>query len=200
MAFINIDKEQKIFNFGVDWDFQGRGYGNAIYNNYLKILKMLGIEDGDKYELRVYGNPNHSFFKRIATKQLVKSAKGELDRENAIRVLEDFAHHSNAMKFKEFNTIIQYAIDSGVDIQTIANAINSNGFNIVYSTINNVPRFKDEDIQKFNSFEIKGIKPTCLHEHFIRHNNFAFMQFVKDVDMEDYTLDFKRVFEFVKRR
>ena len=199
MAFINIDTENKVFNFGVDWDYKGRGYGNAIYYNYMQILEMLGIKDGEKYELRCYGNPNHDYFKRIATKELVKKAKGEPDRENAISVLEEFANHPNKMLFKEFNAIIEYAMASGLEMQQIADAINSNGFNILYTTFNGIPRFKDTDLQKFNSFGIKGIKPTSLHEHFIRNKNFAFMQFAKDADMENATLEFRRVLEEVKK-
>ena len=199
MAFINIDTENKVFNFGVDWDYKGRGYGNAIYYNYMQILQMLGIEDGEKYELRCYGNPNHDYFKRIATKELVKKAKGEPDRENAISVLEEFANHPNKMLFKEFNDIIEYAIASGLEMQQITDAINANGFNILYNTVNSIPRFNDADLQKFNSFGIKGIKPTSLHEHFIRNRNFAFMQFVKDADIEDTTLEFRRILEYLKK-
>ena len=36
--------EKKQFNFLVNWDSQGKGYGKAIYRNVQKILEILQIE------------------------------------------------------------------------------------------------------------------------------------------------------------
>ena len=200
-GFICIDKNKKYFNFGIDWDYQRHGYGKTIYDNISSIFEMLGIENKDEYELRVYGNPDHDFFKRLETKKLVTKASGEPNTENALQVIEEFAKHPNKMRFGEFNTIIEYALNSNVPMEKIAEAINDNGFNIFYSTVNGIPYFEDEeeDFEKFKSFGIAGIKATCMHHHFMRGKNFGFMQLLGDVDMEDATLEFRRIFEEVKK-
>ncbi len=198
-AFIGIDIKEKWFNFAVEWDYHGKGYGKANYDNYLTILDMLGIEDRDQYEIRVYSNPNHDFFKRIHTKELVAKTNSEPNTENALQILEEFAKHPNSMRFNELNTIVQYAINSNVPMEQIAKSINDNGFNIFYSTVNSVPHFEEEDFEKFKSFGITGLKATCMHHHFMRGKNFGFMQLLGDVDMKDATLEFRRIFEEVKK-
>ena len=198
-GFISIDKNKKYFNFGIDWDYQRHGYGTTIYNNISSIFEMLGIENKDEYELSVYGNPDHDFFKRLETKRLVTKASGEPNTENALQVIEEFAKHPNKMRFKEFNTIIEYALKSCVPMKKVADAINDNGFNIFYYAINNIPHFEVEDLKKFKSFGISGIKATCMHHHFMKRKNFAFMQLLDDVDIEDATLEFRKIFEEVKK-
>lgn len=197
-GFISIDKNKKYFNFGIEWDYQGHGYGKTIYDNIPCILEMLGIEDKEQYELRVYGNPNHDFFKKIDTKRLVVKTNSEPNTENALQIIEKFAKYPNTMKFSELNSIIEYALISNVPMEEIAKAINDNGFNIYYSTVNSIPYFEEKDFEKFKSFGITGIKATCMHHHFMKRRNFGFMKLLDSVDMQDATLEFKRVFEEVK--
>lgn len=83
-AFININKNKKYFNFGVEWDYQGHGYGKAIYDNISHIFEMFGIEDKEQYELRIYGNPNHDFFKRINTQRLFAKTNSDPNTENVL--------------------------------------------------------------------------------------------------------------------
>lgn len=199
-AFIAIDRAEKYFNFGVEWKYQGQGYGEEIYHKYLQILEMLGIEEPEKYQLRVYGNSDHDFFKRMATRELVAKASGEPNSENAIQLIQEFGAYTNTMTFSGVNAIVQYAIDSNVSAQDIAEAINSNGFNIEYSTSDNVPNFEREDLEKFKSFGITGLRATAMHEHFMRNSSFGFIQVLDDLEEDDATLEFRRVFEEVKSK
>lgn len=197
-GFISIDKNEKWIKFGIKHDYQGNGYGIAIYNNMSHILEMLGIENKEQYELNVYGNPNHDFFKRIDTKRLVAKTNSEPNTENALQIIKEFAKHPNTMMFRELNTIIEYVLDSNVPMEEIAKAINTNGFNIYPSSINGIPYFEAKDFEKFKSFAITGIKATCMHHHFMKGRNFGFMKLLDDVDMQDATLEFRKVFEEVK--
>lgn len=197
-GFISIDKNKKYFNFGIEWDYQGHGYGKAIYDNISYILEMLGIEDKEQYELRVYGDPNHDFFERMDTQRLVAKTNSEPNTENALQIIEEFSKYPNSMKFSELNTIIQYAINSNVPMEDIARAINDNGFNIYYHTVDRVPYFQEEDFEKFKSFCITGIKTTCMHHHFMRARNFGFIKLLTGVDTHDATLEFRRVLEEAK--
>lgn len=200
IAFIAIDRAEKYFNFGVEWKYQGQGYGEEIYHKYLQILEMLRIEEPEKYQLRVYGNSDHDFFKRMATRELVTKASGEPNSENAMQLIQEFGAYPNSMRFSELNAIVQYAINSNVPAQDIAEAINSNGFNIEYSTSNNVPHFEREDLEKFKAFGITGLRATAMHEHFMSNSSFGFIQVLDDLEEEDATLEFRRVFEEVKSK
>lgn len=197
-GFISIDKDEKWFNFGIEWDYQRHGYGKAIYNNISHILEMLGIEDKEQYELRVYGNADHDFFKRIDTQRLVAKTNNEPSTENALQIIEEFTRYPNTMMFSELNTIIEYALNSSIPKEEIAKAINNNGFNISYFTCNFIPHFEEKDFEKFKSFSITGIKATCMHHHFMKGRNFGFMKLLDGVDMQDATLEFRKVFEEVK--
>lgn len=197
-GFINIDKDEKYFNFGIEWEHKGHGYGRTIYNNYLNILEMLGIENKEQYEVRVYGNPDHDFLKRIETERLFAKTNNEPNAENALQMIGEFAKYPNTMRFSELNSIIEYALNSGIPMEDITKAINDNGFNIGYSTVNSVPCFNDEDLKKFKLFNITGLKASSMHHHFMGKRNFGFMKLLGDVDTEDATLEFKRVFEEVK--
>ncbi len=197
-GFISINKNEKWFNFGIKRDHQRHGYGKAIYDNIPQILEMLGIEDKEQYELRVHGDPNHDFFKRIDTQKLVAKTNSEPNIENALQIIEEFAKHPNTMRFGELNAIIEYALNSNVPMEKIAKAINDNGFNIGYSTVNGIPSFEEKDFEKFKSFGITGLKATCMHHHFMRGRNFGFMKLLDDVDMQDATLEFRKVFEEIK--
>ena len=200
-GFISINKDKKYFNFGVEKNYQRHGYGMIIYQNYLHILEMLGIEDKEQYELRVYGNPKHDFFKVMATKELIARTDVEPNEENARQILVDFSKYPNSMRFSEFNSIIEYAIKSGVSIEEVAKAINDNGFNIIYGNRSTgVPRLEKEDFEKFKSFGITGLKATCMHHHFVKDRTFGFMALLGDVEAEDATLEFRRILEEVKKR
>lgn len=198
-GFISINKNEKWFNFGIDWDYIGQGYGKVIYDNISHILEILDIEDREQYKLRIYGNSNHDFLKRMDTQKLIEKTNNEPNTENALKIIEEFAKYPNTIKFSELNKIIEYAIKSGVTIQRIAEAINDNGFNISDCTFNNDPCFKKEDLEKFKSFGITGIKATCLHNHFMRERNFALIKLIDEVDMQDATLEFRNIFEEVRK-
>lgn len=197
-GFISIDKNKKWFNFGINGGYHRHGYGKTIYDNISHILEMLGIEDKEEYELRVHGNPDHDFFKRIETQRLVAKTNSEPNTENALEIIEEFAKHPNTMKFSELNTIIEYALNSNVPMEKIAKAINDNGFNIFYSTVNFIPDFVEKDFEKFKFFGITGIKATCMHHHFMRGRNFGFMKLLDGVDVQDATLEFRKVVKEVK--
>lgn len=199
-AFIDINTEEKYFNFGTEWEYQRNGYGRAIYDNYLNILEMLGIENKEQYELRVYGNANHEFLQGMQTEKLVSKTNTEPNFEKASQLLEEFAKYPNNMKFSQLNSIIKYAIKSGISIEEITKAINENGFNIKYYANNSgEPKFEREDLEQFKFFGITGIKATSMHQHFTSRRNCGFMKFLGDVEMEDATLEFKNILEYVKK-
>ena len=197
-AFIDINKEEKWVNFGVEWEHMRNGYGRAIYDNYLHILEMLGIPDSEQYQLRIYGNPDHDFFKRMQTEKLVSKASGKPDKEKAFQLLTEFSKYPYTMRFSELNTIIQYALDANIPTSEITKAINDNGFNIFYNTINRTPYFEEDDFEKFKSFGITGLKPTSMHRHFMKNRGFGFIKLLDDIDMQDATREFRKVFEEVK--
>ena len=199
-AFICINTDEKCFNFGVYENAEGKGYGRTIYDNYLHILELLNIPDREQYELAVRGSSNHTFLKKMQTEKLVAKASGKPDKEKASQLLTEFSKYPHTMKFSELNTIIQYAIDANIPTSKIAKALNDNGFNIFYITIDGTPDFKKEDVKKFKSFGITGLKPTSMHRHFIRSRDFGFIKLLDDIDMQDATKEFRRVFEEVKRQ
>ena len=178
-GFIRIDREKKIFNFLIDWDYQGKGYGEAIYDSYLQILETLGIEDKEDYELQVANRADHSFIKYMHTKQLIARTNGRPNAENAISILEDFAKYPNAVKLSDVNAIVGYAMNSNVSMEEIAQALNENGFNIHRDTI------RTEELEKFRAFGITGLKPTCMHTHFMKSKSFEFMQLITEADDEE---------------
>ncbi len=198
-AFISINQEEKWVNFGVEWDYMRNGYGRAIYDNYSHILEMLGIPNPEQYELRIYGNSNHDFFKKIQTEKLIAKTTEKPDKEKASQLLAEFSKYPNTMEFSEFNTIIQYAIDANIPTSEIAQAINDNGFNIFYNTINSTPSFSRQDFEKFKSFGITGLNPTSMHHHFMKSRNFGFLKLLDDIDEQDATLEFRNVFEEIKK-
>lgn len=197
-AFICINTDEKCFNFGVYENSEGKGYGRTIYDNYLQVLERLNIPDKEQYELAVRGSSDHTFLKRMQTEKLVSKACGKPDEEKALQLLAEFSEYPNTMKFSELNTIIQYAINSNIPTSTIATAINDNGFNIFYTTINGTPNFEKADVEKFKSFGITGLKPTSLHRHFMRNRSFGFLKLLDNIDTDDATLEFRRIFEEVK--
>ena len=198
-ASVIIDREDKWFSFTIYDGYKQNGYGRAIYNNYLQILEMLGIEDREQYELRVVQNPEHEFLKNMHTEELVAKTNNKPNIENALQIIEEFAKYPNTMRLSQLNTIIAYALNSGVPMEKIAEAINSNGFNIGYGTINGIPHFEEKDFEKYMSFGITGLKATCMNHHFMKNKSFGFMKILGDVDEQDATLEFKRVFEEIKK-
>lgn len=197
-GFIHINKKEKWINFGIEWDYQRNSYGRALYDNIPHILDMLGIEDKEQYQLRIYGNPHHDFLKNMKTQQLLAKTNSEPNTKNALQIIEKFAKYPNTMKFSQLNTIIEYAINSNVPMRKITEAINHNGLNIFYSEINGTPHFEKEDFEKFKSFGITGLKPSCMHHHFMNRRNFGIMKLLGDVDTKDATLEFRKIFEEVK--
>lgn len=194
-SYIVIRTTEKIFDFGVEWDWQYKDRGITIYNNHLDILDKLGIKDGDKYELRVSNNPDHDFFKRLTSKRLVERAEREVNLEDAKSLIEDFGNHPHALRLSEVNTIVDYAIRSGVDKSKIAEAINKNGFNISYSTINSNPHFIREVLDTFTSFNISGLNPNRMERHFIDNMSFGFMSLLGDIDKSEITILFENIKE-----
>ena len=197
-ASITIDKAKKTFNFLVEWDDQGNGYGRAIYENYMHILDLLGIVNSDEYTLMVANQSNHAFLKNMQTEKMVKKTDSNPDKENALKILSEFANYPDSVRLKDVNVIVEYAIKSGISTEQIADAINTNGFNIRYDTYNGNPHLKKKDMQKFQSFNISGLKLTCMHNHFINKKSFGFLQLITNPDTEDATLEFKKIFEMVK--
>lgn len=194
---IIIDRKEKRFRFLVEWDYQGKGYGRAIYDNYLQILEMLGIEDKEQYTVSVNQNTKHPFLQRMHAKELVGKTKAEPDSENAQQILRELAQWicTTPMRLKEINDIIEYAMMSKVPMEEIAKALNENGLSIS----NNVFHEEREEVERFQSFRVIGIKTTAIHEHFIQDKGFAFMQFITEPDREDTTLEFRRILGEVKR-
>lgn len=193
-ASIIIDKKDKKFKFSVKRDYQGNGYGRAIYENCSKILDILGIQDKEEYKIQVLNRADHKFLKKMHTEELVARTKSEPSAENAIEILRDFAQYPNTVKLSDVNTIVDYAKKSNVSVQEIAQALNENKFNIFTYTI------EDEDLEQFRTFGITGLKATCMHEHFMKDESFEFLKLITDADKEDTTLEFRRVFEKIKKQ
>lgn len=200
MGHIIISMDRKIFDFMFDWDFQFKGHGTTIYNNYLDILNMLGIEDADQYELRINNNPNHDFFKRMQSKKLIARVAEEANFQKALNVLEDFANHPYKLRIHELNAIIKYALNSGIHVSTIASAINRNGFNISYNTVNGIFFLKKEDMDEFKAFNISGLSPLSCIRHFTDEHNFAFMEMLGDVNKDETLLAFEKIKEYAFAR
>ncbi len=198
-AFISINTEKKWFNFGTEWDHQRKGYGRAIYDNYLNILEMLGVEDKEQYQLRVYGNPDHEFFQGMQTEQLIAKTEEEPDLEKGKQMLGEFAKYPYKMGFRDLNSVIQYAIKSGIPKEEITKAINENGFHISYGTINRRPKFEREDLEQFKSFNITGLKATAMHQHFIKNRSFGFIRLLGEIETQDASLEFRNILEEVKK-
>ncbi len=194
-GYIIVDQENKVFDFLIRLDHQGRGYGRAIYDNYMQILEALGIENKEEYQLRVANQPNHMFFKIMHTKELVARTKGEPSKENASSIINDFAQYPNTVNLCDLNAIVEYAIKSNVPQEEIAQALNQNGFNIYRDTITD-----EKELERFRTFGIVGLKASCMHTHFIESKRFDFMQLITQPDEEDTTLEFRRIFEEVKRK
>ena len=136
----------------------------------------------------------------MQTEKLVAKDSGKPDKEKASQLLTEFSKYPHTMKFSELNTIIQYALDANIPTSEITKALNDNGFNIFYTTINSTPYFEKEDFEQFKSFGITGLKPTSMHHHFMRNRDFGFIKLLDDIDMQDATKEFRRVFEEVKRQ
>lgn len=194
---IVINKKEKKFSFLVEWDYQGNGYGRAIYDNYLQILEMLGIEDKEQYAVGVNQNTKHPFLQRMYAKELAGRTRTEPDLENAQQILQELAQWSwpVPMRLSEINDMIDYAIRSNVPMSEIAQALNKNGL----SLSNNVFHNEREEVERFQSFGIIGLKATSMHQHFMEDKGFAFMQFITKPDREDTTLEFRKILEEIKK-
>lgn len=194
---IVINKKERKFSFLVEWDYQGKGYGRAIYDNYLQILEMLGIEDKEQYTVRINQNANHPFLHRMHAKELAGRTREESNLENAQQILQELAQWQwpASIRLKEINDMIDYAMRSNVPMSEIAQALNENGFNIS----NNVFHDEREEVERFQSFGIIGLKATSMHQHFMEDKGFAFMQFITEPDREDTTLEFRKILGEIKK-
>ncbi len=193
-ASITIDRINKRFSFQVDWDYQRNGYGRAIYDNYMQILELLGIEDKEQYELQVANQANHIFLKNMHTRELVARTNVEPSIENARAILEEFAQYPNTVSLRDVNAIVYYAKKSNVPREEISQALNQNGFNIHIGSI------ADKQLEQFKAFGITGLKATCMHHHFMESESFEFMQLITNADPKDTTLEFRRIFEEIKKQ
>lgn len=196
-AFIQVDKREKKFRFSVEFDFERNGYGRAIYNNYLHILDMLGIEDKEQYVIQVLNKPNHPFLQKMHTEALVAKTNQKPDTNNALQILEEFAKSTNRITLNEITTIASYAIASNVPVSAIGQALNESRFNIFFSAFKS-QREIEEEIEQFRALGITGLKATCMHEHFMREKSFRLMSLITQADREDTTLEFRRIFEEIK--
>ena len=127
-GFISINRNEKYFSFAINKGYEGNNYDRIIYENYRNILEMLGIEDKEQYDVKIFGNPK---------------------AENANQILLSFSKSKDPIRLDRLNAIIAYAIELNIPISEIANAINKNEFNVKYSTNNGIPHFKKYDFESF---------------------------------------------------
>ena len=96
--------------------------------------------------------------------------------------MRELSGYPYAMSLRDYNTLIQYAIDSKVPKHFIVDAINWNEFNVSDA----VSFWRDEnEVKLFKSFMINGISLTRMHKHFTDgKNDLKLMNFFGEVDSE----------------
>ena len=193
---IRINTEEKTFRFLITDKEEHHGYAEYLYYNAQSILKELGIEDGEKYKVAVNLNFDHDVFKHLATKRLIDLTNTAINTENGIYVMQELSSHPYSMSLKEYNSLIQYAIDSKVPMHFIADAINWNEFNVRDA----VSIFRDDnEVKRFRSFGIKGISLIRMHEHFANgRNDLKFMELIDEVDSEDASKEFRTLLDYIE--
>lgn len=194
---IVINKKEKRFSFLVEREYKGKGYGRAIYDNYLQILEMLGIEDKELYTVAISQNTNHPFLQRMYVKEVVARTSEKPNLENAQQILQELARWQGIrqIRLKEINDIIDYAIRSNVPMAEIAKSLNENGLSIGRDVFHN----ERKEVESLQSFGGIGLKATAMHQHFMQDKDFAFMQFITEPDVEDTTIEFRRILAEVKK-
>lgn len=195
-SYIGINTEEKTFRFLITDKEEHHGYAEYLYYNAQSILKKLGIEDGEKYKVAVNMNFDHNVFKHLATKRLIDLTNTSPNKENGIYVMRELSGHPYTMSLKEYNSLIQYAIDSKVPMHFIADAINWNEFNVRDA----VSIFRDDnEVKRFKSFGIKGISLIRMHEHFANgRNDLKFMELIDEVDSKDASKEFRALLDYIE--
>ena len=193
MTCFVVNTLDKTFSFTVADKERNQGIGKKIYNSVPQILKKLDIEDADKYIIQIAGNSYHPYLRHLKSLEMVDLTKKEFDANNARNVLKQFSQHPYQLKFREFNAIAEYAINSFIPINEIAEAINANGFNVAYSLYDS-----NEETKKCRNFNITGIKPTCLHKNFIDDKSFKVLSLFGELDKEDCSREFRAFQEYLK--
>ncbi len=192
-TYFVVNTRDKTFSYAVAYEERNQGLGKEIYNSVPQILEALQIEDADKYIIQIAGNSDHDYLRHLKSLKMVDLTKKEYDAENARKILKQFSQHPYQLKFREFNSIVEYAINSFVPINEIADAINANGFNVAYSLYDS-----NEYTKKCRDFNITGIKPTCLHEKFLNDKSFKVLSLFGELDKEDCSREFRAFQEYLK--
>ncbi len=193
MTCFVVNTLDKTFSYTVAYKERNQGLGKKIYNSVPQILEALQIEDADKYIIQIAGNSDHDYLRHLKSLKMVDLTEKEYDAENARKILKQFSQHPYQLKYSEFIAIVEYAINSFVPINEIADAINANGFNVAYSLYDS-----NEYTKKCRNFNIKGIKPTCLHENFIDDKSFKVLSLFGELDKEDCSREFRAFREYLK--
>lgn len=185
--------EDKKFNFLVDWDSMGKGYGKVIYRNAQKILEILGIEDRENYSITVAHQPEHAFLQHMRTKDLLADTAKEPNISTAQNLLKKFIQHPYFVNLKDVNSIIEYAKKSGISDDEIAKSLNENGFLIKTHTIS------DNDLETFKNFNICGLRATNMHRTIMESKSFTPLLLLTNVDKNDVTMEFKRIIDDLQK-
>ena len=195
-SYIGIDTEAKTFKFIIRDAEKRHGYGEYLYYNAQSILERLGIDDKEKYKVSVNDNLNHDLFKHLETKRLIDLTNTSPNKENGIYVMRELSGYPYAMTLRNYNTLIQYAIDSKVPMHFIADAINWNEFNVRDA----VSIWRDDnEVKRFKSFGIKGISLTRMHKHFTDgKNDLKLMNFFGEVDTEEASKEFRALLDYIE--
>ena len=194
-----INTKKKIFNYSLAEKDRRKGLGTLIYYQAPQIMQAMGIKDAEEYTIKVAGNENHPFLKRLKTKELVARAISEPNLEKAKNLLGQLSQYPEPIKLAEYTTIISYAIRSNVPMNEIADAINANGFNVKYRISQMVPVFDKEEAEAFKSLKIQGIKPSCLRKHFDGMKGYGVLSLFESADIADSTQELTSLIEYYEK-
>ena len=185
--------EKKQFNFLVNWDSQGKGYGKAIYRNVQKILEILQIEDREDYYVTVAHQPEHKFLQYMRIQDLIDYAKQEPNGENAKELLDRCVKNKYFIGLNQINSIVEYIRTSGIDDAIIVNSLNENGFPVRVQDIN------EDAFEQFRNFKLLGIKATSMHKTIMQSESFTALSLITDIDKKDFTFEFRKIIQDLKR-
>ena len=196
-SYIGIDTEAKTFTFIIADAESRHGYGEYLYYNAQSILERLGIDDREKYKVSVNDNFNHDLFKHLETKRLIDLTNTSPNKENGIYVMRELSGYPYAMSLRNYNTLIQYAIDSKVPKHFIVDAINWNEFNVRDALSF---RRDEKEVNRFKSFGINGISLTRMHKHFTDgKNDLKLMNFFGELDSEEASKEFRALLDYIEK-